>query len=47
MEEAGIAGLGAAIIVDKKVVWTFKDFKTFGNGLAATHVLGTAGTAIR
>ena len=24
---------------DKKVVWTFKDFKTFGNGLAAAHVL--------
>ena len=25
---------------DKKVVWTFRDFKTFGNGLAAAHVLG-------
>ena len=24
---------------DKKVVWTFKDFKTFGNGMAAAHVL--------
>jgi len=24
---------------DKKVVWTFKDFKTFGNGLAAAHIL--------
>jgi len=23
----------------KKVVWTFKDFKTFGNGLAATQEL--------
>jgi hypothetical protein len=25
---------------DKKVAWTFRDFKTFGNGLAAAHVLG-------
>jgi len=25
---------------EKKVVWTFKDFKTFGNGLAAAQVLG-------
>ena len=25
---------------DKKVVWTFKDFKTFGNSLAAAQVLG-------
>ena len=25
---------------DKKVVWTFKDFKTFGNDLAASVVLG-------
>ena len=25
---------------DKEIVWTFKDFKTFGNGLAATRVLG-------
>lgn len=24
---------------DKKIVWTFKDFQTFGNGLAATRVL--------
>jgi hypothetical protein len=24
---------------DKKVVWTFKDFKTFGNSMAAAHVL--------
>jgi outer membrane protein assembly factor BamB len=24
---------------DKKVVWTFKDLKTFGNGLAATQIL--------
>lgn len=24
---------------DKKVVWTFKDFKTFGDNLAAAHVL--------
>jgi hypothetical protein len=31
---------------DKKVVWTFKDFKTFGNGLAAAQVLG-AKDAIR
>jgi len=32
---------------DKKVVWTFKDFKTFGNGLAATHVLDLKGKVIR
>jgi hypothetical protein len=25
---------------DKKVVWTFRDFKTFGNSLASAHVLG-------
>ncbi|MBI3865662.1 MAG: PQQ-binding-like beta-propeller repeat protein [Planctomycetia bacterium] len=25
---------------DKKVVWSFRDFKTFGNGLASAHVLG-------
>jgi len=24
---------------DKKVVWTFRDFKTFGNSLAAAMVL--------
>jgi len=30
---------------DRKVVWTFRDFKTFGNGLASAHVLGLpAGT---
>ena len=28
---------------DKKVVWTFKDFKTFGNSLAAAQVLGVDG----
>jgi hypothetical protein len=28
---------------DKKVVWTFKDFKTFGNGLAASQVLDLKG----
>jgi hypothetical protein len=22
------------------VVWTFRDFNTFGNGLAAAHILG-------
>ena len=32
---------------DKKVIWTFKDFKTFGNGLAASHVLGIEGKVIR
>ncbi|MGL4551399.1 MAG: hypothetical protein ACRC33_09450 [Gemmataceae bacterium] len=32
---------------DKKVVWTFKDFKTFGNGLAVTHVIGPAGKVTR
>ena len=32
---------------DKKVVWTFKDFKTFGNGLAASQVLGIKGKVIR
>ena len=32
---------------DKKVIWSFKDFKTFGNGLAAAHVLGLTGTVIR
>ena len=25
---------------DKKVVWQFRDFNTFGNGLASAHVLG-------
>jgi hypothetical protein len=24
---------------EKRVVWKFRDFKTFGNGLAAAHVL--------
>lgn len=28
---------------DKKVVWRFRDFKTFGNGLAASQVLGIEG----
>ncbi len=28
---------------EKKVVWTFKDFKNFGNGLAATQVIGVKG----
>jgi hypothetical protein len=32
---------------DKKVVWTFKDFRTFGNGLAASQVLGVKGKVIR
>jgi hypothetical protein len=32
---------------DKKVVWTFKDFKTFGNGLASAQVLGIEGKVIR
>jgi hypothetical protein len=32
---------------DKKVVWTFKDFKTFGNGLAASQVLGIDGKVLR
>ncbi|MBO0699937.1 MAG: PQQ-binding-like beta-propeller repeat protein [Zavarzinella sp.] len=32
---------------DKRVVWKFKDFKTFGNGLAATQVLGIPGKVIR
>ena len=32
---------------DKKVVWTFKDFKTFGNGLAAAQVLGIKGKVRR
>jgi outer membrane protein assembly factor BamB len=32
---------------DKKVVWSFKDFKTFGNGLAASQVLGIKGKVIR
>ena len=32
---------------DKKVVWSFKDFKTFGNGLAAAQLLGVKGKVIR
>ena len=32
---------------DKKVVWTFRDFKTFGNGLAATQLLGVKGKVTR
>ncbi len=32
---------------DKKVVWTFKDFETFGNGLAATQLLDLKGKVIR
>ena len=32
---------------DKKVVWTFKDLSTFGNGLAATQVLGVEPGTIR
>ena len=32
---------------DKKVVWTFHDFKTFGNGLAAAQVLGLPAGTLR
>lgn len=32
---------------DKKVVWTFKNFMTFGNGLAASQVIGPKGKVIR
>ena len=32
---------------DKKVVWTFKDFKTFGNGMAAAQVLDVEGGVLR
>ncbi|MBY0229325.1 MAG: hypothetical protein K2W96_08615 [Gemmataceae bacterium] len=32
---------------EKKVVWTFKDFKTFGNGLAVTQVVGVKGDVVR
>lgn len=32
---------------DKKVVWTFKDFKTFGNSLAAAQIIGVEGKVIR
>ena len=32
---------------DKQVVWTFKDFKTFGNSLAAAQVLDINGEVLR
>jgi outer membrane protein assembly factor BamB len=32
---------------DKKVVWTFRDFNTFGNGTAAAQVLNVNGKVIR
>ncbi len=32
---------------EKKVVWTFKNFKTFGNSLAAAQVLDVKGKVIR
>jgi hypothetical protein len=32
---------------DKRVVWTFKDFKTFGNSTAAAQVLDVPGKVIR
>jgi hypothetical protein len=32
---------------DKKVVWTFHNFKTFGNATAASQVLGIEGKVIR
>lgn len=32
---------------DKKVVWTFKDFKNFGNSMASAIVLDVAGKVIR
>jgi hypothetical protein len=32
---------------DKKVVWTFKDFKNFGNSTAASQILGIEGKVIR
>lgn len=32
---------------DKKVVWTFRNFSTFGNGLAAAQILDVAGKVIR
>ncbi len=32
---------------DKKVVWTFKNFDTFGNGLASSHVLGLPEGTVR
>jgi hypothetical protein len=32
---------------DKKVVWTFQDFKNFGDNLASAQVLGVGGKVIR
>lgn len=32
---------------DKKVVWTFRDFKNFGNNLAASQILDVKGRVIR
>lgn len=32
---------------EKKVVWTFKDFKTFGNGMAQAVILDVEGKVIR
>jgi hypothetical protein len=32
---------------EKKVVWTFKDFKTFGNNVAAAQALGPEGRILR
>ena len=32
---------------DKKVVWTFKDFKTFGNNMAAAQLLDLKGKVNR
>src|SRR5439155_18019230 len=32
---------------DKKIVWTFKDFKTFGNTTAAAQLLDVKGKVLR
>jgi hypothetical protein len=32
---------------EKKVVWTFKDHKIFGNSTAAAEVLGVEGKVLR
>ena len=32
---------------DKKVVWTFRDLRIFGNNLAAAQILDVAGQVIR
>ena len=32
---------------EKKVVWTFKDHKTFGNSMASTMILDSDGKVIR